>query len=255
MNRERIMKRIALFSAFTFAAAAQITIDRVELAAGPPPAPSTPLCGTCTKSETLIVQNSLISIYGHNLATTTAVARTYPWPTELGGTTVAISGGPPCRLIYVSPNQINALVPANVGSAESNPYYEPDSPWGEHRISVTTPVAYGPFPGTLVVVGNLAPGLFTLADNVAAVRHADYQVVSPSHPAAPGESIALYATGLASSGISTKASTEISRPGPPWPWTESRPRSRTLARPPDTRAWIRSTLEFQQERAGGYRSP
>lgn len=46
-----------------------------------------------------VAADSLISIYGSNLASTTAVATDYPWPTELGGTTVVLNGiDKPCRV-------------------------------------------------------------------------------------------------------------------------------------------------------------
>jgi uncharacterized protein (TIGR03437 family) len=49
---------------------------------------------------------------------------------------------------------------------------------------------------TPILIEPVAPALFALARNSAAALHDNYQVVSTSYPAAAGETIALYATGL-----------------------------------------------------------
>ena len=59
--------------------------------------------------------NSLASLYGANLASTTAQAATQPLPMQLGGVTLTVtdSAGVPrsAPLVYVSPGQINFAVP------------------------------------------------------------------------------------------------------------------------------------------------
>ena len=57
-----------------------------------------------------IVPNSIISIFGSNLANQTLSASTLPLPRTLAGTSVTIDGFP-APLFFVSPNQINAQVP------------------------------------------------------------------------------------------------------------------------------------------------
>lgn len=54
--------------------------------------------------------SSIIAAFGNNLATTTASASNLPLPTTLGGVSVMIDGRP-AGLFFVSPNQINYLVP------------------------------------------------------------------------------------------------------------------------------------------------
>ncbi len=58
---------------------------------------------------------SIATVFGLGLAKTTQVATTLPLPTELAGTTVTVTrrGGQPqpALLFFVSPNQINLLVP------------------------------------------------------------------------------------------------------------------------------------------------
>jgi uncharacterized protein (TIGR03437 family) len=54
------------------------------------------------------------------------------------------------------------------------------------------------FKGTATFTGALpvAPGIFTLPDGSAAVQHADYSLVTETHPVAPGETIIIYAAGF-----------------------------------------------------------
>ena len=60
-----------------------------------------------------IASGSLATIFGTNLSSTTAHATATPYPTTLGGVTVSLSGKA-CPLFYVSPSQINFLVPADL---------------------------------------------------------------------------------------------------------------------------------------------
>jgi uncharacterized protein (TIGR03437 family) len=53
----------------------------------------------------------LVAINGQNLSTSQTVAADYPWTTELAGSTVSFNGIP-AALSYVSPTQINAVVPS-----------------------------------------------------------------------------------------------------------------------------------------------
>ena len=58
---------------------------------------------------------SLISIFGSNLASSTASASSAPWPTKLGDTTVQVNGTN-IPLYFVSPQQINAQLPFEVAA-------------------------------------------------------------------------------------------------------------------------------------------
>jgi uncharacterized protein (TIGR03437 family) len=54
-----------------------------------------------------------VSIYGANLANVTTSAQTVPLSNTLGGVTVTV-GNLPASLLYVSPSQVNALIPLEV---------------------------------------------------------------------------------------------------------------------------------------------
>jgi uncharacterized protein (TIGR03437 family) len=98
-----------------------------------------------------------MEIYGTNLANvssqtwTTADFNNNAAPTALGGTTVTI-GGQACFIDYVSPGQVNAQVPSNIGI-------------GSQPVIVQTPggtsVAYT-IPVNITEPGLLAPAIFNL---------------------------------------------------------------------------------------------
>ena len=65
--------------------------------------------------RTAIAPESIASVFGSGLATTTAGATVLPLPSDIGGTRVTVTdaGGSsrPASLFYVSPNQVNILTP------------------------------------------------------------------------------------------------------------------------------------------------
>jgi uncharacterized protein (TIGR03437 family) len=165
----------------TYQAVYQKSVTRIDSFGVRPSAPLPP-------GARSVAADSLISIYGQNLAASTASA-SYPWPIQLAGTSVAIDGTP-CPVIYVSPGQVNAKLPANITP-------------GMHGLSISIPLQ-DPYSGATqraqdsfaVMIEPAVPAMFALAGNTAAALHGNYQTVSASYPAAAGETIALYATGL-----------------------------------------------------------
>src|SRR5262249_37732385 len=90
-------------------------------------------------------------------------------------------GGAVCPISYVSPTQVNAKLPASLTPG-----------WHYLQLGISNQQKdFVPF-----MVEAIVPALFTLAGNTAAAQHSNYQVVSTSYPAAAGEIISLYATGL-----------------------------------------------------------
>ena len=88
-----------------------------------------------------IAPGSLATIFGTNLSATTAHATANPYPTMLGGVTVSLSGKS-CPLFYVSPSQVNFLVPS-------------DLPPGRYNLSLGSATSD-------VLVTNVSPGIFTV---------------------------------------------------------------------------------------------
>jgi uncharacterized protein (TIGR03437 family) len=70
-----------------------------------------------------VAPNSLASMFGANLAAGTAQATTQPLPTQLGGVTLTVTDAAGAQrdapLIYVSPGQINFVVPDGVAAGSA----------------------------------------------------------------------------------------------------------------------------------------
>ena len=140
-----------------------------------------------------IAPNTFVTIVGAGLS-----AVTRPWqagdfngpnlPTSLSGVTVTIAGQA-AYPIYVSPAQINVLTPANL-------------PVGAPAAVVVSDNGLATF-GQEVYTSPFGPAFFLLAGKYAVAQHAGGTIVGTatlvpnnSTPAAPGETIALFATGL-----------------------------------------------------------
>jgi len=133
----------------------------------------------------------LVSIFGANLATTSA---TDPGlPTGLGGVEVLVNGDP-TAVRYVSPGQVNAVIPLGIGTTIA---------------SIQVVNSLGTSNTVSNYVGVAQPGIFNSATSAPAVFHGDNTIVSASNPAVAGEELVVYLTGLGtldSSGIVTDLS-------------------------------------------------
>ena len=131
--------------------------------------------------------NSFLTIYGTNLSYVTKAigpsdvgAGNLPW--ALPGTEVAVLiNGVPAYVYYVSPNQVNVLIP------QLNP--------GPATIELENRSIYGP--AVQITLSASAPAMFQLdAVNVLATHGNGPPLVTPEAPASPGEIVVIYATGL-----------------------------------------------------------
>ena len=127
---------------------------------------------------------SLQTIFGSNLASTTASATGTPLPTTLGGITVT-GAGRALPLLYVSPTQFNFQV-----AVEALP-----GRLGELVISRgSTTIARAP-----LTTGLSAPGIFLqiTGDSIrAAALNQDYTLNLPSSPAPAGSYVLMFITGI-----------------------------------------------------------
>jgi uncharacterized protein (TIGR03437 family) len=130
--------------------------------------------------QNAIAPGAAISIYGTNLAQTTAQASGFPLPATLGGASVTVAGIT-APLYFASPVQINAQVPYEV-------------PAGTAAVAVR--VGSQPAGSANVSIQPAAPGIFLLQQNRAAALNQDGSTNAPNRPAAAGSVIAVYATGL-----------------------------------------------------------
>jgi uncharacterized protein (TIGR03437 family) len=120
----------------------------------------------------------LFTIFGSNLATTTAQASGAPLPTNLGGTEVVVNGRL-APLLYVSPGQINAQFPA-------------DAEFGRGGVIVRTNLGQ-----TLTIFmesSEAAPQLFTEGGRAIAINQ-DGTLNSAVNAARGGQFVTVFLTG------------------------------------------------------------
>lgn len=134
-----------------------------------------------------LAPNTIGTIYGTNLAYSTAAItgsdiQGGALPIMLGAseTTVLIDNFP-AALYYVSPAQINFLVPPNLLPGPVSVYVDVDSTRG---------------PLIQLTLATAAPGLFQLDPQNAVATLADGSVLTAASPAKPGDFVSLWATGL-----------------------------------------------------------
>jgi uncharacterized protein (TIGR03437 family) len=134
--------------------------------------------------------NSFLSIYGVNLSYVTKPigpsdigSGQLPW--ALPGTDVAVLiDGIPGYIYYVSPGQVNVLVPLLLTP-------------GPVTIQVENRSIYGP--EVQITLAAAAPALFQSDATTVLATHGNGPVVTEASPASPGEVVVLWATGLGES--------------------------------------------------------
>ncbi len=165
------------------------------------PVPPTVTAGNVVSAATSvagpIAPNSWVTIYGSDLSVTKRAWSDGDFtngglPVSLDGVSVILNfnGAPRLAYVgYVSPNQVNFLLPGDV------------SP-GTVQVQVKNPA--GITKQTPITVQANAPQLLTLDGKYVSAVHANGSLVGkaglaasgPTTPVAPGETIALYGTGL-----------------------------------------------------------
>ena len=134
-----------------------------------------------------LAPNTIATLYGKNLAAATRGLTPDDLvggdlPTGLGGTGVRVSvGGIAAQLYFVSPQQINFLVPPRLKAAPQ-------------EVIVTFEGRQGPT--VMVNLADVSPALFQLDPEYAVATRADGTLVDRQHRARAGDVIILYANGL-----------------------------------------------------------
>ncbi len=138
-------------------------------------------------APTPIGAGSLASMFGQGVAGTGGAASKLPLPTQLGGSSVAI-GGIAAPLVAAVPSasgdQINLQVPFELE--------------GQTTAEVVTTVNTVIAPIETILLGPV-PAVFTTTQNgsgPAAALHSNFTAVTAASPAAAGETISIFATGL-----------------------------------------------------------
>jgi uncharacterized protein (TIGR03437 family) len=138
-----------------------------------------------TEATGTLAPNAIATLYGTNLsyntqAVTAANLTGDTLPTTLGGVTVSVHNIP-ANLFYVSPTQINFLIPYTITAATATIVVVRDGTAG---------------PGVTVPLASTAPAFFEWNGNLALAVHATGELISAGSPAVPGEVIIMFAEGL-----------------------------------------------------------
>jgi len=163
-----------------------------------PVVPASPSVGNVVSAATSaagpVAPNSWVTIYGSNLGVTTRSWSDSDFtnggiPFSLEGVSVILTGAPRLAYVgYVSPTQVNFLLPSDLSGG---------------TVQVQVRNSAGISARVPITVQANAPQLLTLDGKYVAGSHADGSILGkagllpsvPTTPAAPGETIILYATG------------------------------------------------------------
>jgi len=132
-----------------------------------------------------LAPNTIISIFGTNLSWDTHALDAGDiaggvMPTSMANVEVYFEGWP-AYLYYVSPTQINLLVPSDLLS-------------GTFQFWVDRQGTRGPI--VTVKLQNAAPAMFQTSSGAVIASHLDWSLVCSGAPAVAGEIVILWATGL-----------------------------------------------------------
>ena len=127
----------------------------------------------------IVAPGTFVSIYGSGLAPAAMQASSTPFPAMLGGTQVMVNGAP-IPIQYVSPTQVNAVLPTTLSGLVTLTVTQMT---GQHTVNVLTEPA--------------APAVFTSDGKAAAAINAvTGAAVTGASPLRGGDYVSLYVTGL-----------------------------------------------------------
>jgi uncharacterized protein (TIGR03437 family) len=173
-----------------------IYTSSLQLAPAVPQAPViTGIVSSATQQSGTVAPNSWVTVYGTNLAATTRSFTTDDiidggLPFSVDGVSVLLTGAPRLAYIgYVSPTQVNFLMPTDQGNA---------------TVQVQVRNSAGISAQMPLVVNTQAPQMLTFDGKYVFAAHADGSLAGKAgvagqlttSPVAPGETVTLYGTGL-----------------------------------------------------------
>jgi uncharacterized protein (TIGR03437 family) len=135
----------------------------------------------------LYAPNTFVTIYGENLAYTTRALAVSDivgglLPTVLGTTGVRVLiNNIPANIYYVSPTQVNLLIPTSLVP-------------GPVMLQLVVDSLAGP--AIPIMLQSAAPSLFQLDAMTVLAVHLDGSTITSASPAQPGEVVVLFASGL-----------------------------------------------------------
>jgi uncharacterized protein (TIGR03437 family) len=149
-----------------------------------------------------VAPGGLISVYGTGMSPVSVATSQIPLPTALGQSCLSVNGTP-VPLLFVSQTQINAQLPNNVAGPSTVDVHTPAGVSGSFHFSAE---AAAP---SVFLSGTAGPltGLATI------VRATNNQLVTPTNPIRPGDTLVIYLTGM---GVTSPA-VVAGRPAPSSP--------------------------------------
>jgi uncharacterized protein (TIGR03437 family) len=191
-----------------------------------------------------VTPSSIVSIFGENLAPTTAVAEGFPLPTELAGVRVWVGNQLhlPGHLLFVSPTQINYQEPVTGRGKSASGEVVPV----ESLIAVETPAGRSNVASRWGMMDSV--DIFTLDSSgcgSAAVlnNEADGAVTihGQHNSAAPGQILSIFGTGMGTLNVGfALIREEVPAGQPAWPGAEA-----DLRVPPDAQFWVDADAQRQ----------
>ncbi len=130
-----------------------------------------------------LAPGTLVTMFGTGFADDGELFVDGTFPTTLGGLQVLINGEL-APVYVVSPTQISVVMPYDVTGPVAEIHAVRDGTESNH---------------VTVFVNNTSPGIFTVPTTglgYAAALHPDYSLITPQNPALPGETVAVFLTGL-----------------------------------------------------------
>jgi uncharacterized protein (TIGR03437 family) len=129
----------------------------------------------------------IATIFGANLTKGARAAASFPWPDTLAGVQVLLDGKA-APILFVNDTQVNFLVPD-------------DQTVGAARVTVVTGSVSADLPGPAPVT-LVSPGIFfDAATGYGAILNAGTTATTLEQPAARGDYVEIYATGLGPVGL------------------------------------------------------
>ncbi len=152
-----------------------------------------------TYQNVALAPGSLFSLFGQNIASQAFLANQLPLLTNLGNVQVTMANTA-VPLLYAGPAQVNGQVPVDLPT--------------NRDVSLVMTVNGKPAPVTQVTITDVQPGIFLVPGELAALAQGailngsnNYVLADPFNPAAIGDVIVIYCTGLGATTPSVSSGT------------------------------------------------
>jgi uncharacterized protein (TIGR03437 family) len=132
-----------------------------------------------------VAPGGLVTAWGTNMSPVSVVASQVPLPTALGQSCMSVNGTP-VPLLFVSPTQVNAQLPNNVLGPSTVSIHTPGGVSNSFHFTVLSAAP------AVFMSGSAGPvtGLATV------IRAANNQLVTPTNPIRPEDTLVIYLTGM-----------------------------------------------------------